>query len=295
MISILVCSVKPDLFKQLEKNIEQTIGVSYELLCYDNRKNVRGLCEVYNLLANKAQYNVLCFLHEDIIITTNDWGKKLLTIFSENNVGAVGVAGSKYKSLKYSGWFTGIKQFDCANILHRFPDREERIYLKPDNKNILQDVVCLDGVFICCLNKVWKEVKFDEENLDGFHFYDVDFSLRVARKYPVLVTYDIDIIHITYGGDFGDRWVEMAFRYHQHNNNLLPFAKQDIVAKDAEIIVVKNTLDLLKTFRISLRNKIRWFMFQKLWLYPRCYYDALKFFIYRPLGLRYIHIFFKSK
>src|SRR5690349_17422997 len=102
MISILVCSVKPGLYQQLAVNIEETIGIDYELLCFDNRKANKGICEVYNLLAAKAKYNLLLFVHEDVLFKTNNWGQILSRIFFENEIGVVGIAGCKYKSLKFS-------------------------------------------------------------------------------------------------------------------------------------------------------------------------------------------------
>jgi hypothetical protein len=294
MISILVCSVRPDLYQQLVKNVAKTIGVDYEILYYDNRKGSKGICEVYNLLAQDAKYKILCFIHEDVVFTTTNWGKILLKIFSENDIGVVGVAGSKYKSEKFSGWFTGIPQLDCGNIIHQYPDRREKIFLQPTEGDILEDVVCIDGVFICCTSRVWSDLKFDSENIKGFHFYDIDFSIRAAKRYKVVVTYEIEIIHITVGGDFGDRWVKMAIDYHQHNKHILPFTKQN-VSPDTEVRVAKTNLDLLKPFPISFNNKLKWVWLQKLWRYPLCYYDIVKFFIYRPFGLKHLHYIFKSK
>jgi hypothetical protein len=293
MVSILVCSVRPYLYQQLAKNVEDTIGVDYEILSYDNRQTKKGLCEVYNLLAADAKFDLLCFVHEDIIFTTLNWGKVLVRLFSKNNVGVLGVAGSKYKSKTFSGWFTGVPELDCCNIIHQFPEgRQEAIFFQPTANSVLEDVVCLDGVFICSTSKVWRDLRFDSENITGFHFYDIDFSIRAAKKYRVAVSYEIDMIHFTVGGDYGDSWVRSAFEYHLGNKDILPFTNQK-VAPDTEVLLAKRNVDLLKTFPISLNNKFKWVWLQKLWLYPKCYYDILKFFLYRPLGLKYVHNLFK--
>jgi hypothetical protein len=295
MISVLVCSVKPDLYQQLAVNIEETIGIGYELLCFDNRKANRGICEVYNLLAEKAKYNLLLFVHEDVLFRTNNWGRILCRIFSENKIGVLGVAGCKYKSLKFSSWFTGIRQLDCANIVHQFPERQESIYLKPEKGKEIEEVVCIDGVFMSCSKEVWSNVKFGEQNLKGFHFYDIDFSTRAAKIYRVAVTYEIGVTHITHGGDFGDRWVEAAFVYHKQMSSILPFTKEQNVPNKVEMLIANHTLDFLKNFSISFKNKCKWVWKQRLWLYPQCYYNLLKFFLYKPLGLKSVHKFFKKK
>ena len=295
MISVLVCSVKPSLYQQLARNIEQTIGVGYELLYYDNRESKKGLSEVYNLLARQARFEVLCFVHEDVIFTTNNWGEILLRLFSQRDIGVVGVAGSKYKSAAFSGWYTGQKEYDCANIVHRFVDHEEKIYLNPDFGTSQQEVVCADGVFICARKEVWEIIKFDEVGLKGFHFYDMDFTLRAAKVCKVVVSYEIDMIHITNGGDFGDKWAEVLFVYHERYKHLLPFTISANIPPKVELRITKVNLDFLKTHAISFKNKIKWIMLQELYRYPGLYYGIVKFFVYRPLHLKVIHNLIRSK
>src|SRR5688572_11301326 len=130
MISVIVCSVQPAYLEQLKENLQETIGVEYELLAYDNRNSKKGICAVYNEMAAKAKFTILCFAHEDILFETKSWGQELINSFN-GSYEVIGVAGSKYKSSLFSGWFTGNNEFDRANILHRFPDRDERIFLNP--------------------------------------------------------------------------------------------------------------------------------------------------------------------
>jgi hypothetical protein len=294
MITIIVCSVKPQLLEELKNNIANTIGVNYELLSFDNRADKKGICTVYNDLANKASHDILCFAHEDILFNTNSWGKVLVNHLKENEFEVIGIAGSKYKSAFFSGWYTGNKAFDCANILHRFSDHDEKNYLNPDIKILLQEVVCLDGVFICCKKEVWRDTLFDENNLRGFHFYDIDFSLRSAKTHKVAVTYEIDMVHLTEGGDFGNNWIETSILYHELNRQLLPFTKLIKTSNGYEIGIANTNLDFLKSQNISWKNKMRWVVIQKLYQHTSLYYSILKFLFYRPLKLNVIHKFFKK-
>ena len=293
MISVIVCSIKPGLLEQLKINIHKSIGVHYELLVYDNRNDRKGLCAVYNELGKKANYNILCFIHEDILFDTEEWGKILSNVFNETHIGVLGIAGSKYKSAFCSGWYTGNKEFDCANVLHRFSDHDEKIYLSPSGNSVVGEVVCIDGVFIACKKEVWEQTLFDEENLKGFHFYDLDFSLRAAQNFKVAVTYQIDIAHITFGGDFGNNWIATAMLYHQQNKHLLPVTKLHGTSKQNEINIAKTTLDVLKNQKISWRNKMQWIKVQKLHNHPSLYYSMLKFLLYSPLKLNLVHKLFK--
>ena len=62
MISIITCSIKPHEAESLRKNIENTIGVPFEFIAYDNRGTGKGICQVYNECAENARYENLCFI-----------------------------------------------------------------------------------------------------------------------------------------------------------------------------------------------------------------------------------------
>lgn len=295
MISVLICSVSPGLLKKVTENIKETIGVPFEVLFADNRMAKKGICEVYNELARKSQFDLLCFLHEDVELKTENWGGKLIEIFSnDKSIGLVGIAGSKYKSGYFSGWYTGAKELDCANYYHKYPSGSEHVFLSPTDRIMLQEVVCIDGVMICSTRKAWQLTLFDEKLLKGFHFYDIDFSLRVSQNFKTVITYDIDLLHITKGGDYGNKWVETAIFYHTEKKHFLPFSKIEIDKKKMDKKVAITTMDHLKNYKISLRNKLKWILLQKLYLNPVFYYSIAKFLLYQPLGLKKIHSSFKK-
>ena len=294
MISVLICSADNSLLNQVKTNIGQTIGVEHEILFFDNLEK-KGICEVYNSLAARAKYSYLCFVHEDILFQTLDWGLLVEDIFSKNPaIGVVGVAGSKYKSKCFSGWYSGISGFDCANILHRYSYGDESICLQPNRENVLEEVVCLDGVFICSRKEVWQQSKFNDADLKGFHFYDIDFSLRASRICRLAVTYGISIIHITKGGDFGDNWVKTAIGYHICFGKMLPYTKLVDHSYSVEEKIIKTWLDVLKKQTISWKNKLQWIGVQRLYYRPALYYSIAKFLFYKSMGIEYFHKLLKK-
>jgi hypothetical protein len=204
MISIVVCHRSVFFLEQFKQSLADTIGVVYELIVIDNSNNTYGICQAYNLGGIQAKYEVLCFIHEDILFHTEDWGSLLLQHFENPMVGAVGVAGSKVFSRK---WFTfgGKHGFGKINILQHTKagtvDRLEKI--DPGVKS--GQVVSLDGVFIACRKNVFEAIQFDEKELQHFHCYDMDFSLRISQQYKVLVAYDILIEHIS-NANFDERF-----------------------------------------------------------------------------------------
>ncbi|MFC0772929.1 glycosyltransferase [Terrimonas alba] len=289
MLSLVVCSVNPSLLQIMEQSTAATIGIEYELLVFDNRRENLGICEVYNRMAEKAHYPYIVFLHEDLVMKTQNWGRYLVEIFQNDpDIGLVGVAGSDYKSHHFSGWYSGGSGRDYFNITHR-QDGEDKLLLFPEKweKNEYE-VVCIDGVFMACPKVIWQSIKFDHDLLRRFHFYDIDFSLRIARIKKVLVTNRIDLVHLTVGGDFGDNWIEQAFIFHEQKKNLMPFALQKLDRQDDHLLFVY-WLDWLKDQKISFKNRWRWVSRQKLLNRKKMIYPVLKFLFYRLLGLRAIH------
>ncbi len=271
MISVIICSINNDLAQQVQKNITDTIGVVWEFIVIENMVSPKSLTEVYNVGASKAKYDVLLFVHEDVLFQTENWGKKLLDYFEkDNSLGLIGIAGSKYKSSVPSGWFSGIEALDCCNILHvDSNDQKLPMYFNPAPGTRTQYVVVLDGVLLCCKKNVWQQVKFDETLLKGFHLYDIDFSFRVAQKFKVIVSFEIDLIHLTEGGNFGDEWVNNTLLWHSEKQSSLPFYTKDLSVKKSkfESVFVRNWLIRLKQEDISFGNKICWLSKSKTWRY----------------------------
>lgn len=296
MISVIVCSANPSFLKSFTESLKNSIGVSYELLVFDNRKFKYGICKVYNNLVKQAQFDIVCFVHEDVLFKTENWGKIVLGYFkSYTEMGALGVAGGKYKSNFLSGWYNKYAESDCCNIRHEMNGEREIVILNPDSNKKIHEVVCLDGVFICARKDVFEEVLWNEDVLKGFHFYDIDFSLQVSRLKKLFVVYDIDLVHITKGGDYGDKWVNEAFLFHEKMKHLMPAFTDSI--KNAQLFkkTINAWLDRLKNEKITFSNRIKWIDSQKLWKYPSAYYSIFKFLLYKPLRLYFLHNLFKSK
>lgn len=270
MISVVICSVNQALAAQVKRNIDTTIGVPWELILIDNTVLKKGITAVYNMGAKKSKYDIICFVHEDVLFRTDKWGQLVAEYFStDKQLGLVGVAGSKYKSKTPSGWSTGMVEFDCANILHiDKKGAEERIYSNPGSTDALNETITIDGVFMCARKECWERIKFNEEVLTGFHLYDIDFSFRMSFTYKVAVTYQVDMVHLTEGGDFGDNWLGHTINWHRSNANLLPRTSNGSVVNDPERAIARKWLHRLKNENISFANRILWIAETGVYKYP---------------------------
>ena len=238
MISIIISSAGAEQLLQVTENISLTIGVPFEIISRDNTVDPKGICEVYNSCAAQAKYPILCFMHQDIIVKTNNWGQVLADIFNNNaEIGLVGVAGSSYKSLSPSPWGGHAIDTKYLNLeqCYKFKDSAPRhLYRNPKDEKITE-VAVIDGVFICTTKKVFAEHPFDNQLFKGFHAYDVDLSLSIGQKYKVVVTYDIFLSHLS-EGRYDKVWMEQNIILHNKWNAHLPVNIEGLTLKQQELV-----------------------------------------------------------
>lgn len=197
MLSIIISSYQQQYYHQLVKNISETIGTDfrYEIIQIWN-PNMMSITKAYNLGASKAQFENLLFLHEDLIFHTKDWGAKLIKHFYIPNVGILGLAGSNYVPAAPCSW-TVTEKYNFINILQGNKNNQEVILLNTTQANI-NPVFAVDGVFLAIKKEIYNLFKFDED-IAGFHGYDLDFSLRVSKKRQNFIIDNILIEHFSKG------------------------------------------------------------------------------------------------
>jgi hypothetical protein len=227
MISVIICSVDQKELARVKESISKTIGVAYEILTFDNNVLKKGICEIYNMGVRAAKYEIICLMHEDIEMVTHNWGQKLLSIFENNErLGLVGVAGGGYKSVVPSGWYNADLEMNGAfycNLIQGFKynARGEFLDYRNPRDEKLSRVAAIDGCWMCTRRSIAQQNPFDEALLNGFHAYDIDFSLAVGRSYEVAVTYEILLKHFSEGA-FSKEWEAATLQVHKKWTSLLP-------------------------------------------------------------------------
>lgn len=261
MISVIICSRSGSISTELFKNIEKTAGVPVEIITVDNSTGQFNISQAYNEGATQAQYKYLCFIHEDVLFTSTNWGEKILQLFTADpELGLIGLAGSLYKPDYITGWTTGIQQWDRANVWHGLPEGgTARYYINPEGRNT-DNVITVDGVFMAVIQDVFKLVTFDE-NLEGFHFYDIEYSLRIkeAGFKALVVLNDIHLLHNSQGR-FNNVWFRAAYKYHKANAQRLQVQlKRDLTFGKRNHAVESKIfwINRLGTEQLSFKNKVR--------------------------------------
>lgn len=247
-ISIILCSRNSELNSELKKNIKSTIGCDYELISINNSKNQYSLFEAYNLGLEKSKGKLLCFLHDDIIIHSYNWGKILKDYFNNSSdIGLIGVAGSKIKTRTPSAWWDCPEDLKVINILqHKSGNLTHRNIGFKESK--LEEVAVVDGVFMVVSREI--PVSFDE-SLGKFHAYDLNLSLELkARNLRNYVTNEILIEHLS-TGKLNRDWCDAILNTHKKYNSLLPINIQAIGNKELNYIEKKNSLNFINYLLVA--------------------------------------------
>jgi len=198
MLSIIICSqnrVLPETFLQ---NIDQTVGVEYEIVSIDNWDNQYSIFSAYNIGVSRSRYPYLCFVHDDVFFHTQNWGQNLIQHLSLPNAGVVGLAGGNFAGQIPGSWSVYEKSINLIQS-DRQKKRHERIILPLSFKKPRREVILLDGVFLAASKLLFDKICFDEK-LPGFHGYDIDISIQSAvAGYTNYVAYDFIVEHFSHG------------------------------------------------------------------------------------------------
>lgn len=261
MISIIISTHKPEYFKSVKISIEQTIGTEYEIIGIENHAQY-SICKAYNIGESKAKYPYLCFMHEDILFKTKDWGKTLISIMeADKSIGLIGIAGTKFKSTYPTGsWGQSsfLKKYKRGHIYVPSNNSIEHHIEFDESKQpkLLEEVVCIDGVLMFTKKDIYKSCRYDDRTFTNFHGYDLDFSLQVHTKsYKVMVFRNLELIHLSTGNytpyfTLANRLIQKKWRV------ALPIASRDLRLSNF-VLNYYNTVNNLILFKDTIVRKLK--------------------------------------
>lgn len=233
MISV-VFSTRKDNQEHIE-HIKNTSGVkNIEVLQYINDGQY-SLTEIYNIGLNESKNNIVIFLHDDIIFETKNWGRVLLKNIDKNpEYGIIGIAGSRELPTTGKWWENPLHMY--GQVYHQHNGKKWLSKYSPKKPLFLDNVVIVDGLFFVVKKDLIK-VKFDE-NVKGFHFYDVDFTFRnYIEGVKIGVTSDIDVTHLSIG-QTNEQWEQNRILFSEKFKNILPVKAEKIINKHNKLKVL---------------------------------------------------------
>lgn len=237
MISVIICSRKKEINEGLLSNIANTIGCKYELIIVDNSDNKYSIFEAYNFGIKKSKGDFFCYVHDDVLFHTKDWGQEVLKIFEhDKKIGLIGVAGAKIKTRMPSTWWDCPEQFKIINIIQHFKSGIVEHLHQGWNEVDAEEVVVVDGVFM--IGRNIDEIYFSKL-LTGFHNYDLNLSLEYIKcNYKIIVTNKILLEHFSQG-ELNTSWCQSTIKIHDLYSDILPI-KVSSLSQDLSSIEFKN-------------------------------------------------------
>ena len=196
MISVIICSKHEKLSESVRQNINNTIGVPYEIVCINNSRNEYSIFSAYNKGIAESKYPFLCFVHEDVNFQTKNWGNIIKSHLNNSTTGLIGVAGSNTVLSVPSSWSSSQEKY--INIIQS-EKHSEHVRLPLEHNDDKQEVILLDGVFLGANRNIFSKITFDEK-LKGFHGYDLDICLQSAfAGFQNYVVFDVLLEHYSKG------------------------------------------------------------------------------------------------
>jgi hypothetical protein len=242
MISIVICHRDADFLRKILKNVEDTIGVLYELHIIDNSKGAYTIFEAYNLGVSKSKFDIICFTHEDILFHTKNWGQFVVDHFKDDSIGMIGICGGDAMPCVPAPWWNSKTQnHHYFNNINTWKGKESYHQYSNPFKEEVSNVVLLDGAWFCISKSLFEKVTFDTATFTGFHCYDSDISLQVLEYKRVVVVYNILLEHFS-AGSINKDWAKSAELLADKWQEKLPVIKR---VQDKEIVNLYNYQSLL--------------------------------------------------
>jgi glycosyltransferase involved in cell wall biosynthesis len=214
-ISVIICSIDDKKFSESRAMYTRLLqSKTYEIIRISDAKS---MCEGYNRGIDQSTGDVLIFSHDDIEILNPNFADRLLKHLESFDL--VGLAGTS--RLCGNLWSAAGPPYTFGQVTHRTPGGGYSVNFFGGHGAIHGNIQAVDGLMFAVNRRVIQTVRFDE-SLDGFHFYDLDFSASVhAAGFRLGVANNIQSIHDS-TGSYGAEWEIRAEKFRQKWASKLP-------------------------------------------------------------------------
>lgn len=216
MISVIYCTRETN--PKHINHIKDTSGFKKKIEVIEIINNGESLTKSYNRGLSMTQNDIVVFCHDDIIFENKGWARKLYNSFNNTDFGIIGIAGTT--DLHENGrWWTDQTKM-VGSVKHRHNGKTWESKYSGKFKNKIIETVVVDGLFFA-VNKKNIVENFNEE-VNGFHFYEIDFCFRNHLKgVKIGVTFDVKVIHKSIG-QTNDEWEKNRVSFIERYKENLP-------------------------------------------------------------------------
>lgn len=209
-VSIVVCSVRPDLLGQMRESYRACLGERpHEFVVIGD---ARSLCEGYNRGLALARHPIVVFSHDDVELLSPRPFDAIEHALGSHDI--VGIAGATLASGPAVMW-AGHPHLRGFVALPASAGGGVQATVYGLECGVVGGIQTLDGFLFAARRDAALSVGFDEKTFDGFHFYDLDFSYRAhAAGLKLAVTTEVCALHRSLG-NFGEDWHHYSRRFAQ--------------------------------------------------------------------------------
>lgn len=206
------------------RQLKQSSGLAKVEVLIQVNPGLQSLSQVYNHFLEQASFPVVCLIHDDVSFVRNSlWGRQILRAFQRDpNVAVLSAAGSI--SLERHGVYWLPQEEMLGAVRHQlFSQRIDSEYSQAPASTL--PALVLDGL-ILAVHRERVSTHFDE-HLQGFHFYDIGFSLAQSLAHqrgesgPCQVLPRLGIVHKS-GGQPGPDFETARKCFVQWYDSVLP-------------------------------------------------------------------------
>ena len=193
-ISVVISTRKKDenYIKEVRKAFSHP---DTEIIVYENDDQY-SLTRLYNKGLDESKYDIVAFIHDDLIFDTPNISAKIEKLFNNNpEYGIIGLAGTTEMT---TGIWWEKKEMMVGQVRHEYNGRIHRNNYSGTFGEALKEVVVVDGLFFAVHKKRIVE-RFDDQ-FTGFHFYEISFCvLNFKKGVKIGVTTKILVTHKSIG------------------------------------------------------------------------------------------------
>jgi len=202
-ISIVTCSNDDARFAAMAASYDKALAAwPHDIV---RIADASAIAEGYARGVAAARGEIIVFSHDDVEIIASDFGHRLARRLAECDVlGVAGATRANGPAWSFAGW-------PFLHGLVVYPaDQGYRVTVYSRTAPLARNIKVMDGVLLAMRRETALRIGWDAETCDGFHGYDVDFTLRASQAgLRLAVASDLGLVHRSYGS-FEDDWETTA-------------------------------------------------------------------------------------
>jgi tetratricopeptide (TPR) repeat protein len=205
-ISIILCSASAPRFEKTAAMYRRLLAdVPHEIIAIHD---ARSLAEGYNRGLALAANEFVVFAHDDVEIASPDFAARLLSGLRHHDV--LGIAGTD--RIKGGAWhFAGHPHLHGQIAMPAATGLVVTLYGVTSVS--CGKLLALDGLLLATRRDTALRIGFDAQTFDGWHLYDLDFTLRAARSgLDCAACSDILAVHASQGS-YDQEWIRYSERF----------------------------------------------------------------------------------